>query len=186
MTRLELLRKSMEDAPVLKRGQYNYFIHPLTDSIPPIKPELMKEVCEEIVGQTDLDVDYIVTMEAMGIHISSVVGQMVGVPVNIIRKRKYGVPGEIEINQETGYSNGNMYLNNVKKGDIVAIVDAVVSTGGTLIGVLSALTRAGAVVKDVICVIERGDGVERVRKETGFDVKTLIKIDVGEKVRILR
>ncbi|MBD3388221.1 MAG: adenine phosphoribosyltransferase [Candidatus Altiarchaeales archaeon] len=183
---LELLRKSLEDAPVMRRGEYNYFIHPLTDSIPPIEPGLVREVCEAIERRADLDVDYIVTMEAMGIHISAVLSQMTGLPLNIVRKRSYGLPGEVVLDQSTGYSRGEMYLNSVRKGDIVTVVDAVISTGGTLKAVLSGLRRAGAIVKDVICVIERGDGLRGVEECTGFTVKTLAKIEVGEKVDIVR
>ena len=184
--KLELLLNSLENAKVIKKGIYRYFIHPLTDSIPPIQPELMKEVCMAVIDYADLDVDYIVTMEAMGIHFSSVIGQMKNIPVNIIRKREYGLNGEIKIAQTTGYSKNTMYLNSVKKGDIVTIFDSVISTGGTLIGVINALNEAGALVKDVVCVIERGDGVKRVYEETGYTVKTLAKIDVCEKVKIVK
>jgi len=184
---LKLLRKSLEEARVIKRGEYDYFIHPLTDSIPPIRPELMREVCESIMEHADLDVDCIVTMEAMGIHISAVLSQMTGLPFNIIRKRPYGMPGEVVLDQKTGYSKGAMYLNNVRKGDVVTIVDAVVSTGGTLKAVIKGLRDAGAIVKDVVCVIERGGGAGLVREATGFRVKTLATIEVeGGKVKVLR
>ena len=183
--KLRLLNESMEKAPVMKRGPYSYFIHPLTDSIPPLRPELVREVCESIKEHARLDVDYIVTLEAMGIHISAVLSQMTGLPINIIRKRQYGLPGEIVMDQSTGYSKGAMYLNGVRKGDRVMIVDAVISTGGTLIAAIRALKNAGAMVEDVICVIERGDGVEKVRQSTGYKVKTLIKIDVTERVKVL-
>ncbi|MFH1054821.1 MAG: hypoxanthine/guanine phosphoribosyltransferase [Candidatus Altiarchaeota archaeon] len=183
---LELLRRSLEDAKVIRRGEYRYFVHPLTDSIPPIRPELMKEVCDSVIRHADLDVDYIVTMEAMGIHICAVVSQLTGLPFNIIRKRQYGLPGEIVLDQTTSYSKGSMYINSVKRGDVVTIVDAVVSTGGTLVAVIKALQSAGLLIKDVVCVIERGDGVREVEEETGFKVKTLVKIEVGEKVRVLK
>ncbi len=177
-----LLEKSLDDAKVIRRGEYNYFIHPLTDSIPPIQPQLMKEVCERIMDVADLDADYILTMEAMGIHIGAVLSQMTGLPLNIIRKRKYGVDGEITLDQTTGYSKGNMYLNNVKEGDKITIVDAVISTGGTLTAVINALKQRKAVIKDIICVIERDDGVKDILEKTGCEVKTLTKIKVGKKI----
>jgi len=31
---LERLKKSLFEAPVFKRGEYNYFIHPITDGVP--------------------------------------------------------------------------------------------------------------------------------------------------------
>jgi adenine phosphoribosyltransferase len=182
---LKLLTESLLAAKVMRRGEYRYFIHPLTDSIPPIEPALLREVCEEIAGRADLDVDYIVTMEAMGIQLCAVLSQMKGLPFNIIRKRPYGLPGEIVLDQSTGYSKGSMYLNSVRRGDVITIVDAVISTGGTVIAAVGALERAGAIVKDIVCVIERGDGAERVRQATGFRVKTLAKIEVGDSVRIV-
>jgi adenine phosphoribosyltransferase len=121
----------------------------------------------------------------MGIHIAAVLSQLTGLPFNIIRKRPYGLPGEVVLNQSTGYSRGNMYLNSVKKGDVVTIVDAVISTGGTLTAVINGLRKAGAIIKDIVCVIERGEGVREVEKATGFKVKTLVMIDVNNKVRIL-
>jgi adenine phosphoribosyltransferase len=181
----KMLKKSLMDAPVIKRGPYSYFIHPLTDSIPPIEAALMKEVCLALKEHTDMDADYIVTMEAMGIHICAVLSQISGLPLNIIRKRQYGLAGEIILDQSTGYSSGKMYLNNVKRGDVVVIVDAVISTGGTMIASINALKKAGAIVKDCICVIERGDGVERVMDATGFKVKTLVKIEVADSVKIV-
>lgn len=183
---LNLLIESLRTAPVIRRGQYQYFIHPLTDSIPPLAPELVREVCESILEHSNLDSDYILTMEAMGIHISAVLSQMTGLPVNIIRKRGYGLPGEIVLDQSTGYSRGAMYLNNVEKGDRITIVDAVISTGGTMKAAILALQGAGAAVKDAICVIERGEGVEEVANATGIRVKTLAKILVSQKVDIVK
>lgn len=182
---LKLLKKSLRNAQVMQRGEYRYFIHPLTDSIPRIKPELMKEVCEAITSVADTDVDCILTMEAMGIHIAAVLSQMTGLPFYIVRKRSYELPGEIILDQSTGYSKGNMYINSIKKGDRILVVDAVVSTGGTLVAVLGALNKIGAEVRDVVCVIERGDGVSVVKEKTGFNVKTLVKIEVDDKVRVL-
>jgi adenine phosphoribosyltransferase len=117
-------------------------------------------------------------MEAMGIHVAAVLSQKTGLPVNIVRKRQYFLPGEVVLDQSTGYSKGQMFINAVNKGDKLLVVDVVISTGGTLIAVLNALKKIGAKVVDVICVIERGDGVTKVRKATGITVKTLVKIDV--------
>jgi len=103
-----------------------------------------------------------------------------------MRKRSYNLEGEIPVYQETGYSKGNLYLNGIKKGDKVIIVDDVISTGGTMVAMIKALERAGAEIKDIVCVIERGRGKEEVKEKTGYDVKTLVKVDVVDgKVVIL-
>lgn len=182
---LPLLRETLDKATVVKRNGYVYFIHPLTDTIPPIKPELLGEICDAIIRIADVDVDVIVTMEAMGIHIASVLSQKTGLPFNVVRKRQYWLPGEVVLDQETGYSRGTMFINGIKPGDRVLVVDAVISTGGTLTAVLNGLKRTGVSIRDVVCVIERGDGAKAVREKTGFKVKTLVKIEVDERVRVV-
>jgi len=175
-----LLEKTLREAPVVRRGEYEYFIHPLTDAIPALAPELLSEVCDRILKVANPGAEKIFTMEAMGIQIAAVLSQKTGLPVNIVRKRQYWLPGEVVLDQSTGYSKGQMFINAVRKGDRLLVVDAVISTGGTLIAVLNALKRIGAEVVDVVCVIERGDGIDKVKVATGFDVKTLAKIEVRD------
>jgi adenine phosphoribosyltransferase len=126
------------------------------------------------------DFDKIIAIEAMGIPLATAISMKTGVPFCIIRKRQYGLEGEIKLSQETGYSKGELYINDIFEGDRVLIVDDVISTGGTLVALMSALEGVGATVTDAIVVIERGDGVSRL-KEMGIDVKTLVRIDVTEK-----
>jgi adenine phosphoribosyltransferase len=179
---LERLKRSLLEAPVFKRGDYNYFIHPITDGVPEIRPELIREVVGHIVRIADLDVDKIVTVEAMGIPIGIALSIITDIPLVIIRKRKYGLPGEIEVSQVTGYSRSQLFLNGIEKGDRVIVVDDVISTGGTLLATLQSLKVAGAVVKDVVVVIQRGDGAERLR-EKGYEVRTMVQVDV-DKTRV--
>jgi adenine phosphoribosyltransferase len=98
----------------------------------------------------------------------------------IVRKRKYGLPGEIEVSQVTGYSRSQLFLNGINKGDRVIVVDDVISTGGTLLAVLKSLKIAGAIVKDIVVVVRRGEGVEKLRAE-GYAVKTMVDVKVDEK-----
>jgi adenine phosphoribosyltransferase len=177
---LDRLKKSLFDAPVFKRGDYNYFIHPITDGVPEIRPDLIREVVSHIVRIADLDVDKIVTVEAMGIPIGIALSMITDVPLVIIRKRKYGLPGEIEVSQITGYSKSQLFLNGIQKGDRVIVVDDVVSTGGTLLATLESLKSAEAIVRDVVVVIRRGDGVEWL-KTKGYYIKTMVEVEVNEK-----
>jgi adenine phosphoribosyltransferase len=177
---LERLKKSLQEAPIFKRGEYNYFIHPITDGVPEVRPELIREVTGHIVRIADLDVDKIVTVEAMGIPIGTGLSNICDIPMVIVRKRKYGLPGEIEVSQVTGYSKSQLFLNGINKGDRVIVVDDVISTGGTLLAVLQSLKVAGATVKDIVVVIRRGDGVNRLRAE-GYSIKTMVDVEVGEK-----
>ncbi|MEZ5334743.1 MAG: hypoxanthine/guanine phosphoribosyltransferase [Methanolobus sp.] len=177
---LEKLCKSLLNAPIVNRGPYNYFIHPISDGVPQLEPGLLEEIADHILGMVKGDFDKILAIEAMGIPLATAISMKTGVPFTIIRKRPYELEGEIKLSQETGYSKGELYINDVRKGDRVLIVDDVISTGGTLVALVNALENIGAQVTDNIVVIERGDGVSRLR-EMGIDVKTLVRIDVTEK-----
>ena len=146
--------------------------------MPEVRPELIREVTGHIVRMADMDVDKIVTVEAMGIPIGTGLSIICDVPMVIVRKRKYGLPGEIEVSQVTGYSKSQLFLNGINKGDRVIVVDDVISTGGTLLAVLQSLKMAGAIVKDIVVVVRRGDGVEKLKAQ-GYRAKTMVDVEVG-------
>jgi adenine phosphoribosyltransferase len=175
---LENIKKSLIGAPVIKKGDYDYFVHPITDGIPLVEPEILEEVANTIQDYANLNVDKIVCVEAMGIHISTALSLKTGLPFVVVRKRQYGLEGEVDVHQVTGYSRGNLYINGLKRGDRIILVDDVVSTGGTMIAVLNALKNMGVDVVDVVAVMEKGTGKELVEKETGFKVKALLKVNV--------
>ena len=39
---LERLIQSLEASPVMRRGEYNYFIHPITDGVPLLEPAILR------------------------------------------------------------------------------------------------------------------------------------------------
>jgi len=177
---LEKLVESLETCPMVKRGEYNYFIHPITDGVPIVEPALLRDVCTAMIKVLDLkNVDKIVVVEAMGIHIGSVLSTMTDIPMTVMRKREYKLPSEVAVHQTTGYSKGELYLNGVYKGDRVVIIDDVISTGGTMRALLQALEIAGAEVVDVCFAIQRGE------PSIGRPYKSLVKIDVTEKVHVV-
>lgn len=178
---LELLIQSLEASPVMKRGEYNYFIHPITDGVPLLEPALLREIGCAMVRILDLEkIDKIVVCEAMGIPIGIALSLMTDIPLVVVRKRPYGLPGEVAVHQATGYSKGELYLNGVGAGDRVVIIDDVCSTGGTLRALISAIERTGAEIADICIVIGRGD------EDLGRPLKTLVQIEVSEdRVRVV-
>ena len=174
------LLESVANAPVVKKGEYDYFIHPLSDGVPSIDPELLREVCQEVIEIADCDADKILTAEAMGIPLGTALSLASDLPLSIIRKRPYGLPGEIKVEQQTGYSKGQLYINGIQKGDRVLLVDDVVSTGGTLGSILDALEAAGVDVCDIVVVFEKGEGKAQVEKRYGRPIKSLVRIDIRD------
>ncbi|MFO7619510.1 MAG: hypoxanthine/guanine phosphoribosyltransferase [Thermoplasmata archaeon] len=181
---LELLKSSLENAPVIKFQDYDYFVFSIADGIPSIEPELLNEVIDAITERIDGNYDRIVTAEAMGIHLAAGLSLKIGKPFTIIRKRRYGLPDESEFEQVTGYSSRKMYINGLKRGDRVLLIDDLISTGGTLIGILRALDQIGVEVADVVIVIDKGNGKAKVEEKFGIKIKTLVSIDIVDgKVR---
>ncbi|EKQ51945.1 MAG: PRPP-binding protein, adenine/guanine phosphoribosyltransferase [Methanobacterium sp. Maddingley MBC34] len=180
---LEKLVKSLVEAPVVKKGEYDYFVHPITDGVPLVEADLLQEVAEAVSKFGNMEVDKIVCVEAMGIHLATAISLLTNIPFVVVRKRFYGLEGEVAVHQTTGYSEGELYVNGLKKGDRVFLVDDVVSTGGTMTSVIKALKRIETEIVDVMAIIEKGDGREFVEKETGTKVKTLVRANVmGGKV----
>ncbi|MDD1724389.1 MAG: purine phosphoribosyltransferase family protein [Methanospirillum sp.] len=175
-----ILTKSLLTCPIVKKGEYNYFVHPITDGIPSIEPGLLREIAAGLIRLMDLeDVRYIVTAEAMGIPIGSALSLMTDIPLNIIRKRRYDLPGEYQVSQVTGYSKGEMYINGIHRGDRVVIVDDVISTGGTMNGIITSLREIGAEIVDIGFVIKKGDPALML------PYTYLVSIEVTDSVKII-
>ena len=176
---IEWLKKS----PIVNKEGYNYIIHPITDGIPYIEAEMLQEVADEIEKRMP-KVDKIVTMEAMGIPIATALSLKTGIPFNIIRKRKYGLPGEIEVIQKTGYSESRLYINGIEKGESIVIVDDVLSTGGTLKAVVNALKNV-VDIKGIYIAVCKGNKKE-IERQIGMKIHTIVDIKVGkDEVEIL-
>jgi adenine phosphoribosyltransferase len=176
---MDQLRQSLVDAPIIEKGDYEYFVHPISDGVPMLEPGLLREIVIRIIRKANIeDVDKIVTPAAMGIHISTAVSLMTDIPLVVIRKREYGLDGEVALSQQTGYSDSEMYINDVVEGDRVLVLDDVLSTGGTMKAVLGALEGIGADVADVVAVIKKA-GPNKI-DDTDFEVKTLINVTVED------
>lgn len=176
---LERLRSSLADCPVVKFGEYEYFVHPITDGIPLGRPEILDEVLSELSKRADWSrCDKIVTAESMGFPLAAGLSLRVGKPYVFVRKRQYRLPGEVSLKQTTGYSRTDMFINNVHRGDRVVFVDDVISTGGTLYAIVKALRIIGAEIADILIVFEKTREKARMERELGLRIKTLLPVDV--------
>ena len=185
--RVELLKESVVKAPVVWKEGYPYFVHPLSDGVPRQSAELLSAARDLISENVDWDsIDIILGIEAMGIPLAAALCISSGKPLVIGRKRQYGLPGEVSIDQSTGYSKGEIFLNDIDKGARVLIVDDVVSTGGTLHPVLKAIDQSGAIVQDCWIVFEKGEGMNNIRAKGDWPLNSLVRIEMqGDKIVVL-
>lgn len=185
---LTVLHESLQGAPVIWKGDYPYFIHPISDGIPRMDADVLRATCDLIVEMVDWSkVDLLVSVEAMGLPLLAAVGDATGKPTVVIRKRSYGMEGEVGVDVSTGYSQSTAYINDIWPGERLLIVDDVISTGGTLEPLLEALEEMGAVLQGIIVAIEKGEGRERLARERpNWPISTLARIDIVDgKVEII-
>ena len=175
----DALTESLRASPVVMKNGYPYFIHPITDGVPAMDPKILREVVDWMKSAGDFDCDVILAPESMGIPLAVPVSLDLGIPYSVVRKKKYGLPGEVAFEQKTGYSDSTMTINGVRKGDRVVIVDDVLSTGGTMSALIRALRdNIGAVIVDVLVPVNKNHGRDIVKKNTGIEVKTMVDVSM--------
>jgi len=179
MQTINRLIDSIKGSPIVWKGDYPYFCYSLSDGVLPIDSLFLKDVCIEMMYGIDPDMfkwcDYILAPEAMGLPIATMLSYITDVPWLVIRKRKYGLPGELELNQQTGYSKNVMYINGLKSGDTVIIVDDVVSTGGTLRAIFDTLRNNDIDCKGAYTLIEKNGSSKKLQSE-GYPVGSLVNV----------
>jgi adenine phosphoribosyltransferase len=185
---LSVLQDSLRGSPIIWKGEYPYFIHPISDGIPRMDADVLRATRDLIVEMVEWSkVDLVVSVEAMGLPLLAAVGDATGKPTVVIRKRQYGMEGEVRVDVATGYSQSSTYINDIKPGERILIVDDVISTGGTLEPILETLEKMGVILQDIVIAIEKGEGRERLARERpDWPIRTLARIDIIDgKVEIL-
>ncbi|HEU0074854.1 MAG TPA: phosphoribosyltransferase family protein [Dehalococcoidia bacterium] len=173
------LRTVYQHAGVVFSGRFETTVNELTDQLPALRPEIMAEAADEILRIGDFDCDKLLVEEEKGAALGGVVALKAGLPLAMARRYNYDIPS-FKVPLESEYIEGHLYVNGIQPGDRVIVIDDTISTGGTLIALLRAVRELGAVIHDVVALVEKVDnhGVERVLKETGITVKTLLKIQI--------
>ncbi len=187
MEQIEVLKRSLSKAPIIWKGDYPYFIHPITDGVPRLEPKVLEAIVDLTSELIDWEgIDLILGIEAMGLPLTAPLSIRTGIPMVIARKRSYGLEGEVEVNQETGYSKANIYLNDIKEGERIVIIDDVLSTGGTIKSVIEGLNRTKAKVVNVVIVVEKGDGMQELKRDyPDVEFDSLVKLEMQGKDIVL-
>jgi len=175
---MDPLEESLHEAPIIDKDGYEYMVHPISNGVPVLDPALLREVVVRVIRVADLDVDKIVAPEAMGIHLATALSLQTDVPLIVIRKRSYGLEEEVSLHKTTGYSESEMYINDIDAGDRVLVLDDLLSTGGTLAAICDALDDIGADIADIVVVIRKiGDSA---LDDTAYEATSLVDITVED------
>ena len=174
----ERLKASIMSSPIVNMNGYPYLVHPITDGVPFMDPDVLDEILDWMISASDFDCDCIAAPESMGIPLAVPLSLKLRIPYTVIRKRSYGIDGEIRVSYKTGYSEREVFINGLKKGDSVVIVDDMLSTGGTLTAIANALKEKGITVEDVLVVFNKSSEREELSKRLGVEIKRMIDLSV--------
>ncbi|MDR1404896.1 MAG: adenine phosphoribosyltransferase [Candidatus Methanoplasma sp.] len=172
----EKLKDSITHSPIIDMNGYPYLIHSVTDGIPFMEPDILDEIVDWMVSVCSFGCDRILAPESMGIPFAVPLSLRLRIPYTVIRKRPYGLEGEIPVSYSTGYSDRMMYINGLKCGDRVVIVDDIVSTGGTMSALVCALRGNGILVEDILAVLGKGSGADDLSRRLGIPVKRMLDV----------
>jgi len=106
-------------------------------------PKLLKDIAEALVPLVPPGIDALAGLEMGGIPIATMLSQFTGLPVLFVRKqaKEYGTCKIAE--------GGQVHARKL------LIVEDVVTSGGAIIDAAKALVAEGAILDQVVCVIDR-------------------------------
>jgi adenine phosphoribosyltransferase len=176
---MNILQQAFDNQPIIKLKNTNYIVTSLLDHVPETSYDLFNAAIEGLESLTDLTrADKIVAEEDRGGYLAATLAY-----------KAVGCKGEVSIDFRNAYTRGKMYLNGVKKGDKIILVEDIIDSGGTIISMIHLLEKIGAVIVDIICLAEKEEiqGAARIKKETGYEPKFLFKFNcLDEKSRVIK
>jgi len=166
----------IEDSGAIKKGKFKLSDGSLTDYyidkyVFETEPAVLDAIADEIARRLEgADIDVVAGPELGAIPLATAVSLKTGTRAAYIRKGKkhYGTQARIE--------------GSIEKGQRVAILEDVTSTGGTITESADLVEEVGGLAERLIVVIDRNEGaVENVRA-AGYDLEYLGR--VGEDLQI--
>lgn len=166
----------IQDVGTVKKGKFKLSDGSLTDYyidkyVFETHPEVLRVIADEIADRLEgSSAEVIAGPELGGVPLVTAVSLQTGIPSAYIRKgeKHYGTQARIE--------------GAIEKGDRVAIVEDVTTTGGTILETAEVIEEIGGIVERMIVVVDRNaEAVENVR-EAGYELEYLTR--VGEDFQI--
>lgn len=190
MSSYKLLRSALDGKPLFNIDEFKFILNPLTEQVPATTSKLLEAAATAILDNMKIEkYDKLITEEDKGSILVAAVSLMSGLSFGMARWYPNQLADQVSSIFSCEYlSKRTLYICGIDRGDRVCIIDDIVSTGGTLIGMIKALQQIGAEIIDIIVIGEKVDyqGVKNVFQETGFRVQALFQISVkGEYSKVI-
>ncbi len=121
--------------------------------------EILKDPAINAVGGPTMGADPIVGAILAESH-------RIGKPLNGFLVRK----------KEKDHGTGKLVEGGLKPGDVTAVVEDVVTTGGSVLTAIDAVKAAGAEIRKALVVVDREEGGDEVFEKMGIELYSIFKI----------
>lgn len=150
------IKKRLEAMPLYKtENGYEYFVYPYK-GITPIDDKEIKYLIKTISSKISKDVDIIFSVETDGIFTALPVAMLLEKPLVVARTFDYKMSNSFHFTQKTGYHKRDLFFYfDLKKIKKVAIVDCILSTGGTIKAAMDSFKELGVKVEGIYVVINK-------------------------------
>ena len=184
-----LERRIVEDGVVLPGGilKVDGFLNHLMD--PKLFTEMAKELYRLYEGE---GINKILTIEASGIGLACITGQVFGCPVLFAKKnRTRNLFGEFWTATVHSFTHGNtntvvVSKEYLKKEDRVLIIDDFLATGAALVGLKKLVEQAGATLVGAGIAIEKVfQGGGDLLRSQGLRIESLARIASMENGKLI-
>ncbi|WP_274362328.1 orotate phosphoribosyltransferase [Paenibacillus thermotolerans] len=128
-------------------------------------PLLLKKISEALVHLIPEGIEVLAGLEMGGIPIVTALSLQSKLPAAFVRKKA------------KQYGTAKLAEGAAIQGKKVCVVEDVITTGGQVVLSTQDLREAGAIVEDVICVIERNPEGRKKLEEIGLKVHSLFKME---------
>jgi len=124
-------------------------------------PQLLTEIAEGLAALVPQSTEILAGLELGGIPVATALSIHTGLPVVFVRK------------QAKDYGTCRLAEGVEISGRRLLIVEDVVTSGGQILASCAELRRAGAIVEQVVCVIDRQAGGTEALAAAGLDLQAL-------------
>ncbi|KAK6059112.1 orotate phosphoribosyltransferase [Cooperia oncophora] len=127
--------------------------------------DLASDGLKSLIDEAGISFDGIVGVPYAALPYATLVSQRSKKPLLIVRK------------ESKNYGTKKMVEGIYQKGDRVAIIEDVVTTGGSIRDVVTALRADGLIVETVFCLLDREQGGSDNLKEDGISLYSLFNME---------
>lgn len=166
----EKIAKALVDAKVIKFGNFKLLSGKVSPvyvdvRILPSNPESMQIVVDELVKVVKkLDIDTIAGAETAGIPLAAAIAIKTKMPMIYVRK------------EPKGYGTMSMIEGLLEKNQKVVLIDDMATDGFSKLKFIEGVRQAGAIVENVVIVLDREQGAKATIKKAGAKLYSLITL----------